>query len=77
MHASILGLLQLESDLRAAVERNELVLWYQPIVSLSSGRIEVSRRSSVGSILSAGIIVPSEFIPVAEESGLIGRSASG
>jgi diguanylate cyclase (GGDEF)-like protein/PAS domain S-box-containing protein len=63
--------LQLESDLRRAVERGELCLYYQPILSLKPARLAgfealVRWRHPV-----RGLLSPLEFIPIAEETGLI------
>ncbi len=71
MHSCAVGLLHMEAELRRAVESNEFVLHYQPMLSLDSGRI-----TGVEALLrwhhpKRGIIYPKEFIPVAEETGLI------
>jgi predicted signal transduction protein with EAL and GGDEF domain len=71
MHARVVNALQLETDLRRAIERNEFFLQYQPIVSLDTGSVTgfeslVRWRHPV-----RGVIPPGEFIPTAEETGLI------
>jgi diguanylate cyclase (GGDEF)-like protein/PAS domain S-box-containing protein len=71
MHTRALTLLQVESDLRRAVEREELSVNYQPIVSLQSGRISGFEALARWHHPERGLIMPSEFIPVAEETGLI------
>jgi diguanylate cyclase (GGDEF)-like protein/PAS domain S-box-containing protein len=63
--------LQLETDLRRALERSEFRLFYQPIISLVTGHV-----SGVEALLrwphwDRGLVYPADFIPVAEETGLI------
>jgi EAL domain-containing protein (putative c-di-GMP-specific phosphodiesterase class I) len=71
MHARALNLLQLENDLRRAIDRNELVLHYQPIVSLNSGRIKGFEALVRWHHPQRGYISPMDFVPIAEETGLI------
>ena len=71
MHAHALELLQLENDLRRAVERNEFVVHYQPIVCLSTGRISGFEALVRWCHPEQGFISPGFFIPTAEETGLI------
>lgn len=71
MHAEALTRLQLETDLRHAVERQSFVLHYQPIVSLASGRVHGVEALIRWQHEERGIISPNDFIPVAEETGLI------
>jgi EAL domain-containing protein (putative c-di-GMP-specific phosphodiesterase class I) len=63
--------LQLETDLRKAVERHEFRVHYQVIVSLTTGRIVGFEALARWQHPSRGLIYPSEFISVAEETGLI------
>ncbi|MEW6172409.1 MAG: EAL domain-containing protein [Bacillota bacterium] len=71
MHAQVMSLLRLEADLHRAVERNEFEVFYEPIVSLSDGKI-----TSVEALLrwrhpERGLLLPKDFLSVAEETGLI------
>lgn len=71
MHNRALNLLQLENDLRRAVHGNELSLNYQPIVSLATGQIIGFEALARWIHPQRGFIPPSDFIPVAEDTGLI------
>lgn len=71
MHDAALRLLQVETDLRQAIEQQELVLYYQPIVSLKTGKITGFEALLRWQHPNRGMIAPNEFIPVAEETGLI------
>ncbi|HEV8482530.1 MAG TPA: EAL domain-containing protein [Blastocatellia bacterium] len=71
MHTHALTLLQIESDLRRAIEREEFRVNYQPIVSLQSGRICGFEALVRWHHPERGLISPTEFIPIAEESGFI------
>ena len=71
MNAKAAARLQLEQDLRRALKNDEIVPFYQPQICARSGRIvgvEALARWLTGQ---GGIIPPDEFIPVAEETGLI------
>ncbi|MFL6231197.1 MAG: PAS domain S-box protein [Pyrinomonadaceae bacterium] len=71
MHARVVSQLKLENDLRRAVERKEFCLYYQPIVSIASGRITGFEALVRWQHPERGLISPADFIPVAEETGLI------
>jgi diguanylate cyclase (GGDEF)-like protein/PAS domain S-box-containing protein len=70
MHSSAVRRLQLETDLRRGLERGELIVYYQPIVSLRSGKITGFEALSRWQ-RPEGMVPPAEFIPVADETGLI------
>jgi EAL domain-containing protein (putative c-di-GMP-specific phosphodiesterase class I) len=63
--------LQLETDLRRAVKKDEFVVYYQPIFSLISNRIEGFEALARWTHPTLGNISPAKFIPLAEEIGLI------
>jgi diguanylate cyclase (GGDEF)-like protein/PAS domain S-box-containing protein len=71
MHTWVLGLLQLEADLRRAIERNEFQIYYQPIVSINTSQIISCEALLRWNHPIRGMIKPSEFIPIAEETGMI------
>jgi diguanylate cyclase (GGDEF)-like protein len=63
--------LQLESDLRAAFERRQLVVYYQPIVALDAGHLCGFEALLRWNHPERGVVGPDEFVPTAEETGLI------
>ena len=71
MHARALKRLQLETDLRHALERRELYLAYQPIISLRSAKLVGFEALARWNHPEKGLISPEDFIPVAEENGYI------
>jgi diguanylate cyclase (GGDEF)-like protein/PAS domain S-box-containing protein len=72
MHADMLQRLELEAELRHAVDRDELVLHYQPIVELASGRITRVEALVRWAHPTRGLLTPAAFVPLAEEQGMIG-----
>ena len=70
MHAGALKRLQLESDLRKAIELQEFRVYYQPIVSLQNGQI-IGFEALTRWQHPAGMVMPADFIPVADETGII------
>ncbi len=71
MHARAVSRLQLEHDLRQAVEQSEFCVYYQPIVSLQTGRLAGFEALVRWNHPRRGLVSPADFIPVAEETGLI------
>ncbi|NLM34565.1 MAG: bifunctional diguanylate cyclase/phosphodiesterase [Clostridiales bacterium] len=63
--------LKLENDLKHALERNELLLYYQPIVSLKTDKIIGFEALVRWNHPELGLVPPMDFIPIAEETGLI------
>jgi diguanylate cyclase (GGDEF)-like protein len=71
MYADLRERLDLEAALRVAMERNELVLHYQPIVELKSGAIYGVEALVRWDHPEYGRLMPQHFVPLAEETGLI------
>jgi len=71
MHARALGRLQMETDLRRALQREEFRLHYQPIISLSTGWIAGVEALVRWAHPDRGLVEPADFIPMAEETGSI------
>ncbi|MCT7949003.1 EAL domain-containing protein [Ancylothrix sp. C2] len=79
MHAAAVGRLALETELRRAVEKigaadereNAFLLYYQPIICLETGRLTGFEALLRWCHATRGFIAPTEFIPVAEDTGLI------
>ena len=62
---------QLEADLRKALQGNEFQLHYQPLIDVSSGRISGCEALLRWQHPQRGLVMPADFIPLAEETGLI------
>jgi predicted signal transduction protein with EAL and GGDEF domain len=71
MHAHAVALLQLETDLRLAIEREEFRILYQPVISLRSGRIAGVEALVRWAHPQRGLVSPDDFLTVAEETGLV------
>jgi diguanylate cyclase (GGDEF)-like protein len=71
MHAVAMSRLQTETDLRQAIDQGQLELHYQPIVELAHGHLKAIEVLVRWASPIRGLVAPSEFLPIAEESGLI------
>jgi EAL domain-containing protein (putative c-di-GMP-specific phosphodiesterase class I) len=71
MHEQAVARFQLETDLRRAIEREQFQVYYQPIVSLEMGKISGFEALVRWIHPTRGMVSPIEFIPLAEETGLI------
>ncbi|WP_414517804.1 EAL domain-containing protein [Nostoc sp. PCC 9305] len=71
MYTKALVRLQLENDLRRAIERQEFQLYYQPIVSLTNGRLIGFEALIRWQHPERGFVSPTDFIPLVEETGMI------
>lgn len=71
MHTQALRRLTLESDLRKAIEREEFQVYYQPIMDVSQNQLVGFEALIRWLHPTRGFVSPSEFVPVAEETGLV------
>ncbi len=71
MHTRAVALLQLETDLRRGLEREEFRVFYQPIVRFDTGAIVACEALLRWEHPDRGLLLPGDFVPVAEETGLI------
>nr|WP_290225195.1 EAL domain-containing protein [Trichocoleus desertorum] len=71
MHTKALQLLHLETDLRRAIQQQEFVVHYQPIVALHNHRLMGFEALVRWQHPQQGLLSPATFIPIAEETGLI------
>ena len=71
MHDQAVHRLELEMDLRRAVERDEFQAYFQPIIALADGRLSGFEALVRWQHPEKGLISPADFIPVAEETGMI------
>ena len=71
MHIAAVTRMELKADLEQAIADKDFVLHYQPIVDLRSGRVAGVEALVRWNHAERGLVLPSEFIPIAEETGLI------
>src|SRR5262249_36402730 len=71
MRGRAVARLEMESDLRRAIEEEQFLLYYQPQVSLKTGKVVGYEALVRWNHPHRGIVMPGEFLPVAEETGLI------
>ncbi len=71
MHAQVRAQLRLETDLRRAMAGGQFEVFYQPIVALGSGNLAGFEALARWHHPDRGLVLPSEFMPLAEETGLV------
>ncbi len=71
MHRALVDRMAIETDLQEGIERGELQVMYQPIVELQTGRLVAIEALVRWAHPRRGVLPPSLFIPIAEETGLI------
>ncbi|HEX9969911.1 MAG TPA: GGDEF domain-containing phosphodiesterase, partial [Acidimicrobiales bacterium] len=73
LHQQVVERYELENDLKSAIRRGELVLHYQPVVELESGVMVGVEALVRWQHPERGLLGPDQFIPIAEESGVVGE----
>ena len=71
MHDTVMARLAMEAELRRAIDRNEFVVYYQPIVRLDTAEVIGAEALVRWQHPTRGLVPPLDFIPLAEETGLI------
>jgi diguanylate cyclase (GGDEF)-like protein len=71
MHARAIARMRVESNLRRALDQNELTLRYQPIMSIQTGKAVGFEALCYWNDPEHGLVSPGEFVPIAEQTGLV------
>jgi diguanylate cyclase (GGDEF)-like protein len=71
MHSQSLDRLQMDAELRQAIERGEFKIYYQPVLELETGKVVKTEALVRWEHPRHGLVSPNEFVPLAEETGLI------
>jgi diguanylate cyclase (GGDEF)-like protein len=71
MHTSVVERLELEAELKRAIAEGQLVVHYQPVIELASGRLAGAEALVRWDHPTRGLLPPGEFIPLAEQTGAI------
>jgi diguanylate cyclase (GGDEF)-like protein len=71
MHVAVVKRMELKAELERAVEQNRFEIYYQPILSLKTGKVTAAEALVRWRHAERGLLLPAEFIPLAEETGLI------
>ncbi len=71
MHSKAMARIELENEMHSAIERNEFIPYFQPIVTLKTGKIEAFEALMRWVHPEKGLIPPTRFIPIAEATGMI------
>jgi polar amino acid transport system substrate-binding protein len=71
INEKLMGKIQIQSELRKAIENNEFVIYYQPQIDLNKDKVSGFEALVRWNHPTKGVLVPRDFIPLAEETGLI------